>query len=46
MGCHIGSLLGGDVYYDLGARWSERTLVEVEVAIEAGIGGELGLATR
>ena len=46
MGRHVGASVGSDVYDHASAGWSQWTLVEVKVAIQAGVGGELGLAPR
>jgi hypothetical protein len=44
MGCHVGSQFGRGVYDDASAGRGQWGLVEVETAVEAVIGGEIGLA--
>ena len=36
--CHVGSLIGCYMDNDSGAWWCERAFVEIEIAVEAGIG--------
>lgn len=43
---HVGSLLRCDVDDDASARWRERTLVKIVIAVETGVGREFGFATR
>ncbi len=45
VGCHVALLAGGDVDDNPSAGRCKWTLVEVKVAVEAGMGGEAGLAT-
>lgn len=46
VGCHAGPSVRCDVDDNTGARRGEGALVEIEIAVEAGVGGELGLAAR
>ncbi len=43
--CHVAALVGCDVDDDSGSRWSEGALVAAEIAMEACVGGESGLAS-
>ena len=46
MGSHVGTLVGCNMDDDSSARRGQGRLVEIKGAVEAGVGGQFGLAAR
>ena len=45
VGSHVQTLCWSDMDDDAGTRWSKGTLVEIEGAVQASVGREVGLGT-